>query len=70
VARWGHWLFQLTESFQPQYGPGVDSASNRNEYQESSCGGKGRPARNAENLTAIYEPIFYKIWKPRRLTTL
>jgi hypothetical protein len=24
------------ESFQPHYGPGVDSASNRNEYQESS----------------------------------
>jgi hypothetical protein len=26
-----------------QYGPGVDSTSNRNEYQESP-GGKGRPA--------------------------
>jgi hypothetical protein len=24
------------ESFQPHYGPGVNSASNRNEYQESS----------------------------------
>jgi hypothetical protein len=24
--------------FQPHYGPGVDSASNRNEYQESSWG--------------------------------
>jgi hypothetical protein len=23
------------ESFQPHYGPGVDSASNRNEYQQS-----------------------------------
>jgi hypothetical protein len=41
---------------QPHYGPGVDSASNRNEYQEYS-GGKGRPARKADNLTAIYEPI-------------
>jgi hypothetical protein len=28
-------------SFQPHYGPGVDSASNRNEYQEDSCGVKG-----------------------------
>jgi hypothetical protein len=27
-------------SFQPHYGPGVDSASNRNEYQESSWGVK------------------------------
>jgi len=24
----------LTLSFHPHYGPGVDSASNRNEYQE------------------------------------
>jgi hypothetical protein len=28
-------------SFQPHYGPGVDSASNRNEYQELSWGVKG-----------------------------
>jgi hypothetical protein len=26
----------------PHYGPGVDSASNRNDYQESSSGVKGR----------------------------
>jgi len=26
--------FSLTQSFRPHYGPGVDSASNRNEYQE------------------------------------
>jgi hypothetical protein len=31
-------FFQLTYSFQPHYGPGVDSSSNRNEYQESSWG--------------------------------
>jgi hypothetical protein len=37
--------------------PGVDSASNKNEYQESSWGGKKRPARRADNLTAICEPI-------------
>jgi len=24
----------LTQFFRPQYGPGVDSASNRNEHQE------------------------------------
>jgi hypothetical protein len=33
---WGRWTLQLTLSFQPHYGPGVDSASNRNEYQKSS----------------------------------
>jgi hypothetical protein len=33
-------------SFQPHYGPGVDSASNRNEYQEPSWGVKsGRRVR-------------------------
>jgi hypothetical protein len=31
------WKFS---SFQPHYGPGVDSASNRNEYQEPSWGFK------------------------------
>jgi hypothetical protein len=36
--------------------PGVDSAFDRNYYQESS-GGKGRPARGADNLTAVCEPI-------------
>jgi hypothetical protein len=28
--------FLLTQFFRPYYGPGVDSASNRNEYQGSS----------------------------------
>jgi hypothetical protein len=33
-------------------------------------GGKGRPARKADHLTVICEPIVLKIWKPQRLTTL
>jgi hypothetical protein len=34
------------ESFQPHYGPGFDSVSNRNEYQEDSWGVKrGRHIR-------------------------
>jgi hypothetical protein len=32
--------------------------------------GIGRPAREADNLTVIYGPIVYKMWEPRRLTTL
>jgi hypothetical protein len=40
-SRWRHWIFQLTKSLHPQYGPGVDSTSNRNEYQESSWWIKG-----------------------------
>ena len=33
-SRWCHWNFSLMYSLRPHYGPGVDSASNRNEYQE------------------------------------
>jgi hypothetical protein len=46
------------KNFRPHYGPGVDSAANRNEYQESlkikKPGGKVRLARRADNLAAIY----------------
>jgi hypothetical protein len=38
------------------WGGVVYSVSDRNEYQESSWG-KGRPARKADNYTAIYRPI-------------
>jgi len=34
------WNFSVT-SFRSHYGPGVDSASNRNEYQVFFLGGKG-----------------------------
>ena len=37
-SRCCHWHFSLT-SFRPHYGPEVDSASNRNEYQEYFLGG-------------------------------
>ena len=36
--RWFHWNFSLTLSFRSHYGPGVDSASNINEYQEDFLG--------------------------------
>jgi hypothetical protein len=34
-SRWCHWNFSLTQCFRPHYGPGVDSATNRNGYQEN-----------------------------------
>ena len=40
-SRWCHRNFSLTKSFRPHYGPGVDSVSNRNEYQEYFLWGKG-----------------------------
>jgi hypothetical protein len=39
-SRWCHWNFSLKQSFRPHYGPGVDSASNRNEYQKYLLGVK------------------------------
>jgi hypothetical protein len=33
-------------------------------------GGEGRPVRKADNLTAICEPIVYKMWEPQHLTVL
>jgi hypothetical protein len=47
-SRWGHYIFQLT--FRPHYGPGVDSTSNRNEYQEFSWGVKGGRRVRLTNL--------------------
>jgi hypothetical protein len=37
---WCHLNFSLTYPFRSHYGPGVDSASNRNEYQEYFLGVK------------------------------
>ena len=38
-SRWCPWNFSLALSFRPHYGPGVDSASNRNEYPGIFLGG-------------------------------
>jgi len=43
-SRWCHWIFSFTSSFRPHYGPGIDSASNRNEYQEYFLGVKAAGA--------------------------
>jgi len=43
-SRWCHWNFSLTKSFRSHYGPGVDSASNRNEYQVYFLGVKAAGA--------------------------
>jgi hypothetical protein len=48
-------FFQLTQSFSPHYGPGVDSACNGNEYQKMFLESIARPARKADNLTVISE---------------
>jgi len=41
---WCHWNFSLTYSFRSHYGPGVDLASNTNQYQEHFLGVKAAGA--------------------------
>jgi hypothetical protein len=43
---------QYTQSFRPHYGPGVDSASNRNEYQQSFWGGGVKRGRRVRLTTS------------------
>ena len=43
-SRWCHWNFSATYSFRSHYDPGVDSASNRNEYQVYFLGVKAAGA--------------------------
>jgi hypothetical protein len=54
-------------------GPGVYSASDRNEYQKQErvfLGSKVRPVRKIDNLTAICEPTVYRMRNPQHLRGL
>ena len=51
------------KSLRSHCGPGVDSASNRNEYQEHFLGVKAAPVRKADNLTTILCRC-YELWEP------
>ena len=46
-------IFHGLKSFWSHYGPGVDSVSNRNEYQRSSFGVKGGRCVGLTNLTTF-----------------
>jgi hypothetical protein len=46
-SRWCHWNFSLALFLRLHYDPGVDSASNRNEYQEYLLWGGGVKAAGA-----------------------
>jgi hypothetical protein len=59
--QWVHWDFSLTTSFRPHYGPGVDSASKRIEYQGYIMGGKGGRCRQTSHILV---PIVWKLWEP------
>ena len=67
--RWCHWNFLLTLSFRPHYGPGVDSASNRNEYQEYFLRGKGGRCVGLTTLSPSCADCL-EIWEPQPPGTL
>jgi hypothetical protein len=51
-SRWCHWNFSLIKSSRSRHDPGIDSSSNRNEYQGYFLGVKTAGAR-AENPTTF-----------------
>ena len=68
-SRWCHWNFSLTQSFWQRYGPGVDSASNRNEYQKYFLGGKGGWCVRLTTLPPSCADCL-EIWEPQPPGTL
>jgi hypothetical protein len=59
-----HWNFSLTWPFRPHYGPGVDSASKRNEFQEYFLEGKGGRCVGLTTLPPSCAD-FLEIWEPQ-----
>jgi hypothetical protein len=59
-TRWGELVSSIYLILPAALGPGVHSASNRNEYQKKKImflGIRAWSVRKADKLTAIYEPI-------------
>jgi hypothetical protein len=58
-SRGGHWIFVFNWSTPSSRITALGSTQPVTEISmRNLCGGKGRPARKADNLTAICEPIF------------
>ena len=70
-SRWCNWNFSLT-SIRPHYGPGVNSASNRNEYQEYFLGQRW-PVLRSDNLPTFMCRLSWNLgtstsWSPLDLS--
>jgi hypothetical protein len=61
-SRWGFWNSSVTETFRPQYGPGVDSAFNRNENQGSPLGSTCGRAYGWQ-ICHLYVVTIWKSWE-------
>jgi hypothetical protein len=49
--------FQIIYPSQPHYALGSTQPLTEMSSEDLPCGGKGRPARNTDNLTIMSEPI-------------
>jgi len=63
------WNYSLTSSFRPHYGPGFDSASDRNEYHEYFLEGNGGRCVGLTTLLPSYEDC-PEIWENKPPGTL
>jgi hypothetical protein len=63
------WNFPFTLSYRPHYGPGVESVSNRNEYQEYFLGSKGGRCVGLTTLPPSCAECL-EIWEPQTPGTL
>jgi len=52
------------ETLRPHYAPGVDSVSNRNEYQEYLLGGKGGRSLGLTTLS-LSCANYLEVWEPK-----
>jgi hypothetical protein len=69
-SRWSHWiLFNLSNPSSCTMATGSTQPLAEMSTRKLPWG-KGRPGRKADNLTAVCEPIVWKMCEPLRLTTL
>jgi len=65
----GRWFDSSWCQWNLHYGPGVDSSSNRKEFQEYFLGGKSDPCLRLTTLPLTYAD-FLEIWEPQLPETL
>ena len=70
ISRWCQWNFSLTYYFLPHYDPGIDSSSNRNEYQGYFMGGKGGRCVGLTTLPPYTCADYLEIWESQPPGTL
>jgi hypothetical protein len=66
---WGQWIFSFPNPSSRSMVLGSTQSLTEKSIRNRPAG-KAWPARKVNNLKAICEPIFYKMWESRLLSTL